>query len=239
MGLFDFIKSKLSGGSQPQKAFDIELAEHEVTEKKEKPEPAPRKITNEDMQQFEMLPFTFSEPVKYWRGIINPYRMNLSPDDQFTVIRELAKLDVYIRQSPSLSPLIPADINIMLDSLVFTESKSKDVYTPYTHLICNPYTATGKLSKHPVGVSFSTPQDSFVEWVGNIGRTRTLDCSEGVVWYSRDGEISKAHISIWKNYEGYFYDFKTVGKTFYLNKIVSTVSKGKNDLPGVIYKLDI
>lgn len=244
MGLFDFIKSKLPGLSQPLNAFDIELAEHEVTEKKEKPEPAPRKITNEDMQQFEMLPFTFSEPVKCHQGAIDQYTEDLSPDDEFTVIRELAKLDVYIRQSPSLSPLIPADINIMLDSLVFEKKKTdKGFLLPYTHLICNPYTSTGKLSKHPVAISFLTPDSSFTEWTegpnGPVGITRTRDSATGKVWYSRDGEISKAKVSIWKNYEGYFYDFKTVGKTFYLHKIRSTVSRDKNNLPGVIYKLDI
>lgn len=255
MGLFDFLKSKLPVPSQfpprlpvqstPQQmsAFDIELAEHDAAEKKEaasrKPEPEPRKITNKDMQQFEMLPFTFSEPVKFWRGTIDPHRMNLTPDDEFTVIRELAKLDVYIRESVLLSPLIPGDIHIMLDSLVFTEDKSKDYYVPYTHLICNPYTATGKLSKHPVAISFVTQYSSFTEWVGDVGYPRTRDYADGTVWYSRDGEISKAHINIWKNYKGYFYDFKTVGKTFYLHKIRSTVKRDAHDLPDVIYKMDI
>lgn len=260
MGLFDFLKSKLPVPSQfpprlpvqsmPQElsAFDIELAEHDAAEKKEaaskKPEPEPRKITNKDMQQFEMLPFTFSEPIKCQADARQQYTEDLSPDDEFTVIRELSKLDNFIRYSPQYCPIIPFDINIMIDCLVFEKKKTdKGFLLPYTHLICNPYTSTGKLSKHPVAISFVTPYSSFIEWTtgpnGPTGITRTNDHASGTVWYSRDGEISKAKVSIWKNYEGYFYDFKTVGKTFYLHKIRSTVKRDAHDLPDVIYKMDI
>ncbi len=258
MGLFDFLKSKLPVPSQfpprlpvqstpqPLSAFDRELAERDAEETKEaasrNPEPEPRKITNKDMQQFEMLPFTFSEPIKYHTGTRQQYTVDLSPDDEFTVIRELSKLDNFIRYSPQYCPIIPADINLMIDCLVF-EKPDKDSFFPYTHLICSPYTATGKISKHPVAISFVTPYSSFIEWStgpnGPVGITRTNDQASGTVWYSRDGEISKAKVSIWKNYEGYFYEFKTVGKTFYLHKIRSTVKRDAHDLPDVIYKMDI
>ncbi len=56
----------------------------------------------------------------------------------------------------------------------------------YTHILCNPYTKTGKISKFPFSLYFSTK----IEY----GRDET----HGQLFYGQSGLVGKAFICIWR-----------------------------------------
>lgn len=180
-------------------------------------------ITTSDMEQFTMMPYQLNCKV-FNKPSENPSSyINLNARNRNIAVEQLRIIDEYIRQSPQLSRLVPSGIHIPIEQMIYSRIGS---YSEYTRLICTPYTKTGKISKFPLYLYFTTDP------------SQTDNETHGKLYYGKDGNILKANVSIWMHNQGYFYSFKTVGRTFFLSEIKSTVKRDKNDLPAVIYEFD-
>lgn len=179
-------------------------------------------VSAEDMQQFTRIPYQWCGPIQ---KSISPNRhsfayMDLDQQNQSIARQALQYIDSFIQESHSLSKFIPKDICIPIDQMVYHQYSA---FYGYTRLMCTPYTPTGKISKYPVSLSFTTRLDS------------DFDETHGVLFYTVDGNISKANVNCWRKKFGFFYEFKTIGRTFVLFRIKSTVKTTSNGLPDVIY----
>lgn len=194
--------------------------------------------TIEAMEQFSFLPFIFSgrKMERNYAGHPTAF-INLDRQNIAAAKIELDNINEYIKKSPELSDLIPLDICIPIDKV---EYKQYNKSYGYSKLICTPYTATGKQAKYPLKFLFMTRLDntSYVEEASGIIRTKNTS-THGEIIYGVDGRPATAKINFWRDGIGYFYEFKTVGRTFLINKIKCTMKTDERGLPAEIYKFQI
>lgn len=223
MGIFDIFKQKLDTNSRnnpaPQKLSFVEKERILV-----------ERVTTADMMQFPMIPYQLNGPVhKFIKEGGHPFAyINLNDANQAVAKTSLAQINDYIVQAREYIPLLTNNIFIQINKIVFNEYSP---YSGYTRLLCTPYTFTGKLSKFPLCLSFMTRLDS------------ESYTAHGELYYGKDGNVLKADVNIWinpgrRNAVGWFFTFKTIGRTFVLHKVRSTLRPDKNGLPGPVFQLE-
>lgn len=230
MGVFDFLK-----GQQPVPAS---MSEKKLS-KAEQEQKVVEQSTIEGMEQFSMLPFAF-----VGRKLNKDYHshpqasIDLDSQNISAAKIELEKLNDFIVQSFSLSKLIPSDIRIPIDDIVYHQYKKEH---GHSKLICTPFTATGKLSKYPLKFFFMTRLDGETTYKkkGKALIQIAPDSTSGEIVYARDGQSATAKVNFWRGGIGFFYEFKTIGRTFLINKIRSTIKTDEKGLPAVIYQVEI
>lgn len=220
MGLLDLFKSKPKTQIQAQsivssdesaKPTQVEIERRLV-----------ESVSTEDMQQFTRIPYHLCGPIqKSISPNHHPFAyMDLDQQNQAIARQSLQYMNSFIQTSHSLSKYIPQNICIPIDQIVYHQYSE---YYGYTRLMCMPYTPTGKISKYPISLSFTTRLDS------------DSDETHGELFYTVNGNISKANVNCWRNKTGFFYEFKTIGRTFVLFRIKSTAKMASRGLPDVIY----
>ena len=194
--------------------------------------------TIEAMDQFSFLPFAFSgrKMEKNYSGHPTAF-INFDHQNIAAAKIELDNINEYIKKSSELSDLVPSDICIPVDEI---EYKRYNKAHGYSKLICTPYTATGKQAKYPLKFLFSTRLDNtlYVEEVPGIIRSRPTS-THGEIIYGVDGRPATAKINFWRDGMGYFYEFKTIGRTFFINKIKSTAKTDEKGQTVEIYQFQI
>lgn len=225
MGLFDFLKR--SAGNPPSPPPEEKKLSQIDKERK-----MVERVTTEDMLQFTMLPYDLNCPVyKFMREGGHPFAyMNLNRANQMVAKQELNKINRYILQAQEYIPLLTSDFSLQVSKVMFEE------YSPdygYSRLMCSPYTFTGKISKYPLSLSFMTRLD-----------VRPYS-AHGELVYGKDGNIMKASVNVWKSPRdyskpgtGWMFTFKTIGQTFVLSQVKTTLSTDKHGMPGVVYQFE-
>lgn len=230
MGLFDIFKKP---DVQPVSSSQNKMSQ--IDKEKLMVEQA----TAQAMEQFSFLPFIFSgrELKKEYSGHPTAF-MNLDSQNIKAASIELEKLNEYIKESVGFSDLIPCNILIPIDEI---EYKQYSKAHGYSKLICTPLTATGKQSKYPLKFLFMTRLDteSIYESKGSKIIVTPGDKTTGEIVYGLDGQPATAKVNFWRNGTGYFYEFKTVGRTFLIYKIKTTLNTDEKGLPMVIYQFEI
>lgn len=224
MGIFDFFKTK-SGA--PLKVEHVKL---ETTEKI-----VESKISQKDMEQFLLLPFSFVG-CKFIGKSDDPQvaYVDLGQKNQVAAWGEIEKINLFIEQSRDYSALIPKDILIPNEKIVY-QKYSEDY--GYSKLMCTPYTLKGNKAKYPLKFIFTTEQkESTYIQKRNKVIVIPADSTHGEIVYAQDGQPAKAKVNFWRDGIGFFYEFKTIGRTFLINRIKSTAKKDKNDMPSIIYE---
>lgn len=181
-----------------------------------------QRITMNDMRKFTNFPFKWTNRIK---KIItrntHPFAyMDLCRQNIDIAKVELQKLSDIISASHELSPVIPSDLCIPVNDIVFNPSCKHG----YSKIKCSPYTINGSESEYPASIYFTTDLNS-------ISST-----THGELFYNRDGEFGKAQIYFWRNGTGYFFYFCTVNNVFTLSKVESTNISEPYTPPYTIYK---
>lgn len=191
------------------------------------------KVTTKDMVKITMMPYDLNCTIqKVLDDKTQPYAyMELNRANQIIAKDELQKLNEHILQARFYIPMLTRDIYIRVDDIAFNEY-NKDF--GYSKLICTPHTYTGKLSKYPLSLLFMTRLDK-----------RPGYESLGELLYGVDGNIMKADVSIWKksgNYGqesiGWFFRFNTIGKTFMIKEVKTTLRPDRHGMPGIVYRFE-
>lgn len=181
------------------------------------------KTSIEDMLLFPSLPYRFNCPIiKYLNSNSHPFAfIELDFYNRSIAKADLLSVNSIICTSRKLSNLIPKNIHIPVEEVVFEQQNSR---YGYTRLICTPRTYSGRLAKYPVRLSFMTD-------LSQPGNT-----AHGNLFYNAKGIVSKAKVCIWKNGIGYFFTLLNVDGSLVITQISSSVKTKPNGLPDVIYK---
>ena len=182
-----------------------------------------RRMVIDDMSLFPSLPYNFNCVLnKELRPLSQPYAyINLNSYNRSVAKADLIKVNAVIAESKRLSNLIPQNIRISVDEIVYDQQDSK---YGYTKLICSPHTYSGKLSKYPARLLFMTDL------------SKTNNNSHGDLYYDAEGKISKAEVNIWRNKNGFFYKLKNIDGELVVVQISSTIKTKSGGLPEIIYK---
>lgn len=221
MGLGDLFKRKRK--ETPQ--IPSEVHHTDINEKWAQIDTEHRLVANvqiEDMQQFTLIPYHFNSQIhKEFSPNHHPQAyIDLDEENQAVAQQSLRYIDAFIRDSYKLSKIIPKSIHIPISKIMF---EPYDAGYGYSRLFCTPYTPTGKISKYPVSLFFCTRMDS------------DTNSTHGKLFYSPNGNISKANVYCWRNRIGYFYEFKTIDKQFLLYQIKYSSITNSQGHPQVIY----
>lgn len=168
-------------------------------------------ITVDDMKQFNFPQFEIGELVH--DNNMTVMLININSQNQIHVLSDIDALNHYISEARILTNLFP-DVLLSSKNLDFTHTTYQIdgiAFTKYsTFFECNPYTKTGKLSKYPLILHYSSKstKDSV---------TKEMFC--GQLFYMQDGSIGKATIFITINEIKYRIDLKLVGSTLAIKKI--------------------
>lgn len=167
-----------------------------------------RIIDVNDMLQFNFPQFSQLLPVIYYNG--TPI-MHIHGDNQFQVLNDITFLNQYIKEAKRLAK-IRANLDICTEELIFNEHTGTSGITElYTYFECNPYTPTGKISKYPLILHYSTEDDC------------DMDTSRhGWVYYMQDGNIGKAEMCFRQKRGIYKIDLGCKGNTLSVQKVILT-----------------
>ena len=200
MGIFDFFKkARPESRDEPQKA--------KVEEENQ------NAVSLEDMAPFNGKPFAFDSPIKNVGPCFDPWRMDLSQENQFVAMDQVASINSIVQQAYQCSESIPIELCIPEARIDYKNSS----------IICNPRTKTGKPAKYPFSLLAQTPSD-----VGNDTSVR--------IDYFQDGTMGKAKVVIWNNHVMYALSYKTVGRSFVLSEVKTNKGLDRGEIPCVIYK---
>ncbi len=160
--------------------------------------------TIEDMKELNNLPFVWNAPVeKFIRDGAHPFAyMDIVGENLVIVKNEIRMINKQIKEDLKDYPSLPQTLAIPVSELVF---HSKDY--GYTRIMCTPKTYTGKISRYPVSLYFSTD-------FSNTNHT-----THGELVYGTDGKIKKANIYFWKNHNHVFLKYKTIDNVLTLESI--------------------
>lgn len=224
MGVFDFFKTKA------ETPLKVECVNLETTVKTITPQIAPG-----DMEQFLLLPFSFAG-CKFIGKSDEPQTayVDLDQKNQVAAWDEIEKINLFIEQSRNYSALIPKNIRIPNEEIVY--SQYNESYG-YSRLICSPYTLKGNKSKYPLKFIFMTKSKE-ATYIQKRNKVTVIpaDSTNGEIVYAQDGQPAKAKVNFWRDGVGFFYEFKTIGRTFLINRIKSTAKRDITDMPVVIYE---
>lgn len=180
------------------------------------------RVSMNEMRKFKNFPYKWNSAIK--RSITrhsHPFAyMNLYEQNVDIAKQELEKLSDIIAGSHELSPLIPSELYIPVNDIVFDSSCKRG----YSKIKCSPYTIDGGISEYPASLFFTTDLD-FIS-----------STTHGELFYNRNGEFGKAQIYFWRNGTGYFFYFDTVNNEFTLSKVETTDVSEPYKPPFAIYK---
>lgn len=227
MSLFDFLKKKqrVAKGATD---FTNNIIEQPPTGTRfqekcltyvEKERITVQRVSIKDMQQLTSLPYRWNSSIK---KMIDPHAhpfayMDLCGVNINIAKSELSKINVLLANAHFLSSMIPKNLQIPVDDIVFKPSK----HYGYTRLMCTPHTYSGDLSEHPASLSFMTDMDSDVS------------TTHGDLFYSQTGKIAKANIYFWRRHRGHFFYYDTVDGELVLSRVEVPNTQGENE---IIYK---
>ena len=168
--------------------------------------------TDEHMQMLKNFPFVWNQKLKKELSPqTHPFcYMNITGQNTVAVKNELSKLNSYIRRDV-IKHNIKGFFSIPVDELVFSETK----HHGHTKFVCSPITLTGRPSKYPLSIYFTTQLYSYVDSIPVLNKNTT----HGEVFYGMDGKINKAQIYFWRNETHLFFYYKTVDGELRLTKL--------------------
>lgn len=169
-----------------------------------------KKTTLDAMRNFSNLPYDFNMPIKQdiEEGVHPSANMDLDENNQKIAIKDLEKLNNIIDENKNRIKRFHANVKIPIAEIIFKPHKPG---YGYSHIVCTPYTPTGRISKHPMYLFFTTPLE--------YGEDET----HGRIYYGKNGLISKADVCIWKRKAGFAFSFKTVEGSLILSQAQSTL----------------
>lgn len=206
MGIFDLFKNKSSPVKKETVSACLEPPEGEPGSSSsiEAETCVPCGVSLDDMNPFSGNPFVFDLPVySVGAGYFDPWRMDLSSQNQFAADDQIAQMNDCISRAYLLSEEIPIDLVFPQNHVDYSRSK----------ILCNPYTPTGKPSKYPFSLLVIEAGDNVT------GCTMRID-------YFPDGTVGKTSVSLWRGPLHYSLKYKTVGRQFVLSSV-----KTNKDLP--------
>lgn len=172
-------------------------------------------VTLEDMRRFTGSPFSFDSTIySIGENYFDPWRMDISLQNQFAVDNQIEYLNEIIRRAYLHSDKIPLDLCLPTSKINYQQSK----------IICNPYTKTGKPSKYPFSLVVLFDQ-------------KTGDEKNIRIDYFPDETTGKAKIVYWENRILYVFKYKTIGREFILGEVKTNKFVNVGELPTLIYKL--
>lgn len=225
MGLFD-------SNEKSRQPTDSQLSNHStevyqpaktaVLTKHSKEDITVQRVTLQDMEQFSLLPFVWNSDIQKVIGpSIQPYAyIDIVGSNIYAACLELEEMNKLLLEANRCTPLVPRITDIPVDDIVFTPSKK----TSYSKIICSPYSFSGRVSKYPASLFFTT------------SHMVDEDSTHGELFYGRSGKVEKAEVICWRKKNGFFFYFKTIDGKLALDKIVSTIIINDRGLPGTIYK---
>ena len=228
MGLFDFLKKKITSVNPPpttQKEMKSELTYAD------KERILVERMTEADVRQFTTMPYDLNCPLhKYNEPGTHAFAyMDLTPKNIRIAKVELEKLNVIIDYAREKIPLIPKWARINVDRIAF-HNYSEDY--GYTRLMCLPYTYSGKIERFPLKLFFV----SFLS-ADSIGIQ-----VNGDIKYSVDGRIAHATVNCWNRSSwespanGWQYIFYDNDGDLTMREILSTIRPDEYGRPTSIYK---
>ena len=166
--------------------------------------------TIESMLQFSDIPYSFVDvPVMYGqldRGIL------LVGSNREQAQRDIDAMDVLLADAYTRVPKLPqlhiGDVRWIPEC---------DEYGDYTRLFCDPFTKTGRISKHPLRLLFETRREC---WGDGI---------DGELFYSAEGTIGRVKINIHKANK-YFSLVYTLNKGEFCLDYAFTRDENSNDV---------
>ena len=201
MGLFDFL-SKLV--IKVKKPISQNAGAKLTTVDKERI--MVRRVTTRDMVQFTSMPYHLDCVVKkHDTPRSHPFAyIELDSKNIAVAELELEILNKHLSVAHQICKKVPKGISIPVKDIVYRPSK----YYGCTRLICTPHTFTGRVSKYPLSLQFTT----------DMSKTG-LNTTHGEIFYGQNGTIQKAVVYCWRNHKGYFFYFKIENSTLVLSKI--------------------
>lgn len=155
-----------------------------------------KNIQTSDMMPFNGMPYDLNFPIrKFIQKGAHPFAcIDLSFRNQEIARQEMQNVNQILRNDKKFSrktikPQIP------VEKIQFTQY-SEDF--GYTRIICTPYTKTGKISKYPFSLSFSTRLDC------------EKDETHGELFYGKSGQVEKANVYSWHERTGDIISMKIV-----------------------------
>jgi hypothetical protein len=170
-------------------------------------------ITNDThMELLDGFPFAWNQKIEKETGPrTHPFcYMRITGENVAAVKKELKKLNDYIARDIDKHNL-KVSLSIPVDKLVFSESGGNG----FTKFICSPITLTGKISKNPISIYFTTP---FYSYKSSIP-TPLTNTTHGEVFYNKTGEIEKAKVYFWRNGKSWFFHYNTIDGELKLTKL--------------------
>ena len=155
-----------------------------------------RNIQTSDMMLFNGMPYDLSFPIrKSIQKGGHPFAyIDLSFRNQEIARSELQNINQTLRNDKKFSRKL-VNPQIQVDKIHFVEY-NKDY--GYTRIFCNPYTKTGKTSKFPFSLFFSTRLDDLKEE------------THGELFYGKSGHVEKALVCIWNGKVGEIMSLKII-----------------------------
>ncbi len=226
MGIFDFLKRKKKCNERNPIGTEMEVYVPAIKGElidHDKEEFTVKLITLKDMEQFTSLPFEWNCNIKKVTGpSTKPYAyMDIVEKNVDIVVDELEYMNTELLCTHHLSPLIPVTLQIPIEDVLLKPRKQGS----YSKIVCTPHTFTGRVSKYPASIYFTTDL-----------HVTDADTTHGELFYNRNGKIAKAKICFWRQHTGYFVYFRTTNGELTVAKIESTIVTNDRGLPGIIYK---
>lgn len=225
MGLFDFFKKKHAPPESVPFTATVEsyvpAKEAKLTDHSKK-EIVVQRVSLQDMEQFSALPFVWNSKIQKVIGpSIQPYAyMDIVGSNVYAACLVLEEMNGHLLEANKY--LYPAYriVKIPVDEVVFTPSKR----TNASCIICNPYTFTGRVSKYPASLHFTTPH------------VIDGDSTHGELFFDQTGKVGKASIYFWRQKRGFFFFYKTIDRHLVLDRIETCAPHYANGEHKTIYK---
>ena len=156
------------------------------------------------MQMLTDFPFTWNQKIK---KNLEPRThaycyMNISGDNINSVKKEIDFINKIIKNDSRTHTKL-RKLQIPFESLVFKESNEQG----HTKFICWPITITGKISKYPLTLFFTTKLHA------------ESNTTHGELIYGQNGKIEKANIYFWRNGKNCFVYYKVDNDVLTLSRI--------------------
>ncbi len=123
-------------------------------------------------------------------------------------------------EQDAIPKIVPLDYNIKFGTICFDYSsvvRAGDF--PRSYIVYAPKTKTGKRSQYPLIAFFNTIKNS----ENNNGGENYC----GELYYSINGDLSKATVHCWKHRKFTEFNFSVVGRTFLISSIKTVDENGR------------
>ena len=170
------------------------------------------RVRTEDMAQFVEMPYSLNHQVKYFDEVNgHPFAyMDLDDHNKSVAKKELAMVADLVASAHSISKHIPRGFEVPVNDVVYTPSK---LYG-YTRLLCTPHTFTGRVSKYPLSLLFTTDP------------SKKARQTHGQLFYGKGGKIEKAEIFCWRGKIGCFFYLASTSGILAITKVETNDRSG-------------